>query len=67
MNSNEIMKCRKVRAVLRYHKPNKTKEPATVFVSTGLPEKRVRIAKSEQELEELDDESTEIFKSNVIE
>ena len=41
--------------------------PATVFVSTSLPEKRVRIAKSEQELEELDDESTDIFKSNVIE
>ena len=41
--------------------------PATVFVSTDLPEKRVRIAKSEQELEGLDDESTDIFKSNIIE
>ena len=41
--------------------------PATVFVSTDLPEKRVKIAKSEQELEGLDDESTDIFKSSIIE
>ena len=41
--------------------------PATVFVSTDLPEKRARIAKCEKELEELDDESTDIFKSNIIE
>ena len=31
MNSHEIMKCRNVRAVLRYHKPNKTKEPEQYF------------------------------------
>ncbi|KXJ10338.1 ATP-dependent DNA helicase PIF1 [Exaiptasia diaphana] len=29
--------------------------------------KRIRMAKSQQELEELDDESTEVYKSNIIE
>lgn len=33
--------------------------PATVFVNTNLPEKRV--PKSQQELDELDDDSTDIF------
>ena len=37
--------------------------PATVFVSTDLPGKRERVTKSQQELE---DESTDIFKSNII-
>ena len=41
--------------------------PGTVFVSTDLPEKRVRVTKSKQELEDLDDDSTDIFKSNIIE
>ena len=41
--------------------------PATVFVSTDLPHKRLRVTKSQQDLEELDDESTDIFKSNIIE
>ena len=41
--------------------------PATVFVSTDLPDKRLRVTKSQQDLEELDDESTDIFKSNIIE
>ena len=40
---------------------------AAVFVSTDLPDKRVRIAKSQDELEELDDESTDVYKSNIIE
>ena len=40
--------------------------PKTVFVSTDLPEKRLRIAKSQQELDELDD-CTDIYKSNIIE
>jgi hypothetical protein len=31
MNKNEYMKCRKVKAVLRYHTPNKTKEPELYF------------------------------------
>ena len=41
--------------------------PKTVFVSTDLPEKRLRVAKSQQELDELDDDSTDIYKSNIIE
>ena len=40
--------------------------PKTSFVSTDLPDKRVRVAKNQQELDELDD-STEIYKSNIIE
>ena len=41
--------------------------PGTLFVSTDLPDKRVRVAKSQKELDELDDESTDIYKSNIIE
>ena len=41
--------------------------PKTVFVSTDLPEKRVRVTKAQNELDELDDDSTDIFKSNIIE
>ena len=41
--------------------------PKTVFVSTDLPDKRVRVTKSQQELNELDDDSTDIYKSNIIE
>ena len=41
--------------------------PATIFVNTNLPEKRIRVAKSQQELDDLDDESTDIFKSNIVE
>ena len=41
--------------------------PKTVFVSTDLPEKRLRVAKSQQELDELDDDSTDMYKSNIIE
>ena len=41
--------------------------PATVFVSTELPEERIRVTKSRQELEDLDDDSTDVFKSNIIE
>ena len=37
--------------------------PKTVFVSTDLPGKRVCVAKTQEELDELDDESTDIFKS----
>ena len=39
----------------------------TVFVRTGLPEKRVRVAKNQTELDALDDDSTDIYKSNIIE
>ena len=41
--------------------------PKSIFVSTEFPEKRVRVAKEQKELDELDDESTDIFKSNIIE
>ena len=40
--------------------------PATVFVSTDVAEKRIRITKTKQELDDLDDESTDIFQSNII-
>ena len=41
--------------------------PKTVFVSTDMPDKRLRVAKNQQELDELDDDSTDIYKSNIIE
>lgn len=41
--------------------------PGTVFVSTDLPDKRLRVTKNQEELDELDDDSTEIYKSNIIE
>lgn len=41
--------------------------PKTVFISTDLPQKRVRIAKTQQELDALDEDSTDIYKSNIIE
>lgn len=31
MNGKEVMKCRKVKAVIRCHTPNKTKEPEQYF------------------------------------
>jgi hypothetical protein len=31
MSSKEVMKCRKVKAVMRYHTPNKSKEPEKYF------------------------------------
>ena len=40
--------------------------PATVFVSTDFSEKRVCVTKTQVELDELDDDSTDIFKSNII-
>ena len=40
--------------------------PKTIFVNTNVPDKRVRFAKTEKELEELDDDRTDIFKSNII-
>ena len=40
--------------------------PKTVFVNTNVPSKRIHVAKSEEELNELDDDSTDIFKSNII-
>ena len=40
--------------------------PKTVFASTDFAENRVRFAKTQQELDELNDDSTDIFKSNII-
>ena len=41
--------------------------PKTIFISTGLPDKRLRVTKTQQELEELEDDCTDIYKSNIIE
>ncbi|CAB3995694.1 Hypothetical predicted protein [Paramuricea clavata] len=41
--------------------------PKTVFVNTNLPEKRACVTKTPDELNELDDDSTDIYKSNIIE
>ena len=41
--------------------------PGTIFINTDLPEKRIRTRKSEQQLSELEDDSTEIDNSNIIE
>ena len=40
--------------------------PGTVFVSTDLPEERVHVTKSKQELEDLDDDSTYILLSIYV-
>ena len=40
--------------------------PKTVFVSTDFAKDRVRVAKTPQELDDLDDDSTDIFKTNII-
>ena len=40
--------------------------PKTVFVSTGFAKDRIRVAKTQQEPDELDDDSIDIFKSNII-
>ena len=40
--------------------------PKTLFVSTDFAEKHVRFGKKQQELDELDDGSTDIFMSNII-
>ena len=41
--------------------------PKTVFISTDFPDERLRGTKSQQELDELNDDSTDIYKSNIIE
>ena len=41
--------------------------PATVFVETDLADKLVRFTKTKQELNDLDDDSADIFWSNIIE
>ena len=41
--------------------------PGTVFVNTELPEKRIRTRKSNQQISELEDDSADIYNSNIIE
>ena len=40
--------------------------PRTVFVNTNIPSERIRICKSVEEIEELDPDSTDIFKQNMV-
>ena len=39
--------------------------PKTLYVSTDFPQNRLRIPKSQDDPDELDDDSTDIFKSNI--
>ena len=41
--------------------------PGTIFINTDLTEKRIRTRKSEQQLLELEDDSTEIYNLDIIE
>ena len=41
--------------------------PGTIFINTDLPKNRIRTCKSQQQLSELEDDSTEIYNSNIIE
>ena len=41
--------------------------PGTIFINTSLPECRIRTMKSREKIAELDDDSTDIFNSNIIE
>lgn len=41
--------------------------PKTLFVNTDFPQNRLRIPKSQDDLQELEDNSIDIFKSNIIE
>ena len=41
--------------------------PGTVFINTALCEQRVRTMKSKEQMAGLDDDSTDIFNSNIIE
>ena len=40
--------------------------PAIQFVNTNLPDERYRVFKSEEEIEELEDDSTNVFKRNTL-
>ena len=41
--------------------------PGTIFINKDLPEKQIRTGKSEQQLSGLEDDSTKIYNSNIIE
>ena len=40
--------------------------PGTLFLNTDLPDSRLRMRNSERDLEELDDDSTDIYKHNIL-
>ena len=40
--------------------------PGTIFINTGLPGERIRTMKSQEKIAELEDDSTDIFNSNII-
>lgn len=40
--------------------------PGIVFANTNLPDKRYRVCKSQEELEELPKDSTDVFKRNML-
>ena len=41
--------------------------PGTVFINIELPEKRIRTRKSNQQISELEDDSTDIYNSDIVE
>ena len=41
--------------------------PKAAFINTSLPNDRIRILKPETELDEVNDDSTDIFKASLIE
>lgn len=40
--------------------------PGIIFLNTSLPKDQIRILRSEEEISQLTDDSTDIFKSNII-
>ena len=42
------------------------KFPAVVFINTNLPEKRFKVFRSEEELSQLPEDSTDVFKRNML-
>merc|ERR1712121_585253 len=42
------------------------KFPAVVFINTNLPEKRFQVFRSEEELSQLPEDSTDVFKRNML-
>ena len=40
--------------------------PKVIFINTNLPEKRFRMCRTEEELSELPEDSTDVFKRNMI-
>ena len=54
-------------AVCQNYGSEKSSQELHAFVSTDLPQKSICVTKSQQELEDLDDDSTDIFKSNIVE